>query len=187
MKNRVVKGLFFSSIIGSCLILTVSLSAQDEFRARLVTTGGPVQEKVMNVKITIESYTTADDVRQLQRVLSKSSSAEFLTTFREIDKGVIRFMGARGLNLRINAVQSRPTEDGMKILIFTERQSWDVHTDINISGKYFFMVVELEMDHNRKWTGKFYKAANINLSQKGIIEIESYESPMMLIGVRKTK
>lgn len=187
MKKRAVRSLFICSIIGACLIFTVSLSAQDEFRARLVTTGGPVQEKVMNVKIVIESYTTADDVRQLQRLLNQSSSSEFLTAFRKLNKGVIRFMGTRGLNLRINAVQSRPTENGMKILIFTERQSWDVNVDINISGKYLFMVVELEMDKNRKWTGKFYKAANIQLSRKGTIEIESFETPMMFMGVRKTK
>ena len=187
MKKHVVRCPFIYSIIGACLVLTASLSAQDEFRAKLITTGGPVQEKVMSVKISIESYTTADDVRLLQQILSKSSSSEFLTAFRKIDKGVIRFMGTRGLNLRINAAQSRPTENGMKILLFTERQTWDVNTDVNISGQYSFMVVELEMDKNRKWTGKFYKAANINLSHKGTIDIESYTSPMMLIGVRKTK
>ncbi|MGB2763016.1 MAG: hypothetical protein WBC02_09640 [Candidatus Aminicenantaceae bacterium] len=187
MKKPVVRTFFFCLMIGIFLALTIPLSAEEEFRARLLTVGGPTQDKMVSIAIIIEDYTTVDEVRQFQQILYKSGTAEFLKAFHKANKGVIRIKSARGLNVYINAAQSRKTENGRKILVFAERQSWDVGTSIRISGKYLYMAVELEIDNNWKVTGKFYKAANIELSAKGTIDIESYETPMMLIGVRKVK
>ena len=187
MKRSVVRSLILCSMIGALLVLTISLPAQDVFRARLITSGGPIQEKMLSLKITIDSFTTKDEVRQLQKVLNESGTSKFLRAFRKTKKGIINFLGARGMSMRINAAQSILTESGRKILVFTERQSWDSEITVRVSGKYLFIVIELEIDKNWKVTGKFYPGANIQMTREGTIEIESFQPPKMLVGVRKVK
>ncbi|MEA3421697.1 MAG: hypothetical protein U9Q97_08495 [Acidobacteriota bacterium] len=187
MDRGFVKNPFFCLIIGTCLALTIPLSAKEKFRARLINTGGPIQEKVMTLTISIENYTTADEVRQLQQTLYLGGYSAFLKSFHEMDKGVIRFKSGRGFNMRINAAQSRTTENGIKILVFTERQSWSADIQISLSSRFLFMVIELEIDKNGKIKGKFYPGANIQMSGKGTIDIESFEAPKVFMGVRKLK
>jgi len=173
--------------IGLCLglILAPSLTAKEVFRAKLMTSGGPAQQKLMTVKITIEDYTTADEVRKLQRVLIDSGSDEFMRAFRKSKKGTLNFIGVRGLNVRINTAQSFPNEEGRKIWIFTERQSWGGTDRATILRQHFFMAIELDLDSEGIGTGRFYPGATFRLKSSGIVELDSFLPPEQILGVRK--
>jgi hypothetical protein len=173
--------------IGICLVFTRPLSAEEVFRAKLLTAGGPTQEKMITVKITIDDFTTDVDIKQLQRVLIEDGANEFLKAFRRSKKGSINFIGVTGLNVRINIAQVVPTYDGRKIIVFTERQSWGGTQRNTILRRYFFMVMELNLDIEGKGTGRFYPGASIQFTPNGTIEMDGFLAPEQLLGIRKIK
>jgi len=187
MDRGFAKSFFICLIMWICLVLTIPLSAKEKFRARLLNASGPIQEKVITLVISIENYTTADEVRQMQQTLYSGGYSAFLKSFHEMNKGVVMFKSNRGFNLRINAAQSRTTENGRKILVFTERQSWSADITKNLSSRFLFMAIELEIDRDGKTKGRFYPGANIQLSGKGTIDLETFEAPRIFMGVRKLK
>jgi hypothetical protein len=187
MNRPFIKSLWFCLSVGMGLglMLAPPLSAKEVFRAKLLTAGGPIQEKMVTIKITINEFTTPDDVRRLHSVLLERGSDEFMKAFRKSKKGSLNFIGARGLNVRINAVQVVPTDEGRKILIFTERQNWGGTERTAILRKHFFMALELNLNTEGIGTGRFYPGASIQLSNTGAIILESFLPPEQILGVRK--
>ncbi len=189
MNRRIGRSLFFclSIGIGVCLVFTGPLSAEEVFRGKLLTAGGPIQQKMVTVKINIDDFTTADEVRQLRKILIENGSDEFLRAFRKSKKGYINFIGVEGLNIRINAAQVVPTDEGRKIMIFTERQSWGGTERSAIIRQHFFMALELELDTDGIGTGKFYPGATLQLDPKGTIELDGFLPSEQILGIRKVK
>lgn len=156
--------------------LIAPLGATDIFKARMLTGKAPVEPPIVNVQIEVESWTTPEEIRQLQDVLSQSGVNPFLAAFSTMKKGVVRFMYARGWNLPIHAAQVLPTEKGKKVMLFLNRQGWDPGS-YQKPGRNFFMVIELKLDAKGKGEGRFYEDAQIRLdSMLGKIEMETYES-----------
>jgi hypothetical protein len=165
-----------------------TLWAEEEFRARILGGSGPNAYAAVNLKIVIESYTTKEEVLQLMGILNTSGGENFLSAFRKIDKGSLLLIGGRGLNVRLHAAHSTPTEKGRRILLFTERQSWDVGVSQRSEGRYPFMVIELDVNAKGEGSGRIYEAAQIRLNNQGVIEMESYNStPKQLVAVRLQK
>ena len=179
--------LFLLAMMGFFLFLSSPISAKEEFRAKLLNKAGMLSDRMINLKMTVENYTTAEEIRDLLKVLGDKGTEGFLRAFHDMKKGVVNVKSARGFNMRINAAQSIPIENGTKIQLFMESQSWDSETWIRLEKNYLFMMIELELDNEGKGTGKFYKGANIQLSGQGTIILESYHPPMLLNAVRKTK
>ena len=156
--------------------LIAPLGATDIFKARMLTGKAPVQPAMVNVQIEVESWTTPEEIRQLQDVMSQVGVEAFLAAFKQMNKGTVRFMASRGWNLPIHAALTVPTEKGKKVLLFFNRQTWDPGSQI-IRGRYFFMVIELTLNAKGKGEGRFYEDAQIKLdSMLGRIEMETYES-----------
>lgn len=187
MKRIGSRSFFFFSIIIACLFLSIPLSAKEEFRAKLLNKAGLFSDRMVNIRISIENYTTPDEVKELQKILAERGTMEFMDRLKNTKKGVINFLSSRGLNLRINAAAEQLTEKGRKILLVMERQSWDTETRIRIDRHYLFMVMELDVDSNGKGKGKLYKGANIRLGGKTLIDITDALPQMPLFGVRKRK
>ena len=101
------------------------LGATDIFRAQMLTGKAPVEPPLIKIQIEVTSWTTPEEVRELQRTLNEAGVDAFMAAFSRADKGVVRFMYARGFNLTIHAAFTVPTEKGKKILLFFNRQQWD--------------------------------------------------------------
>ncbi len=165
--------LFLAAVLPA---LVATLGATDVFKARMLTGKAPVQPPMVNVQMEVESWTTPEEIRQLQDVLKQAGIDAFLAAFKQMNKGTVRFMSSRGWNLPIHAAVTIPTEKGKKVLLFFNRQTWDPGSQI-IRGRYFFMVIELKLNAKGRGEGRFYEDAQIKLdSMLGKIEIENYES-----------
>jgi hypothetical protein len=156
--------------------LIAPLAATDIFRARMLTGKAPIQPPMVSVQIEVESWTTPDEIRQLQEALGQAGVEAFLAAFKQMNKGTVRFLSSRGWNLPIHAALTVPTEKGKNVLLFFNRQTWDPGSQI-IRGRHFFMVIELKLNAKGKGEGRFYEDAQIKLdSVLGTIEMETYES-----------
>jgi hypothetical protein len=171
--------------------LVAPLGATDIFKARMLTGKAPVQPAMVNVQMEVESWTTPEEIRQLQEVMNQAGIEAFLAAFKRMNKGTVRFMASRGWNLPIHAALTVPTEKGKKVLLFFNRQTWDPGSQI-IRGRHFFMVMELTLNAKGKGEGRFYEDAQIKLDPVlGKIEMETYESapkifPQVQEAVKKT-
>jgi len=173
--------------IGIFLVLAGPISGEEVFRGKLMTAGGPIQQKMVTVKIHIESFSTADEVRALRKVLVDEDSNAFLNAFRKSNHGFINFIGVEGLNIRINAAQVFPTDEGRKIMIFSERQSWGGTQRASVIRQHFFMGIELELDNEGKGTGTFYPGCSFKLNPNGNIELDGFLPSEQILGIRKIK
>ncbi|MGB2906250.1 MAG: hypothetical protein WBB73_04065 [Candidatus Aminicenantaceae bacterium] len=187
MKRSGAKYFFSLSILGACLVFSLPLTAKEEFRAKLLNKAGLFSDRMINIKIKIEDYTTVEEIKELQKIHAEGGSLAFMNAFKKIDKGVINFLSTRGLNLRIIGAKVEPTESGRKILLVMERRSWDMETTIRIDSNYLYMAMELEVDAEGRGTGNLYKGANVRIGGAQVIEIVDSHPPMTLHNVKQTK
>jgi hypothetical protein len=78
----------------------------------MLTGKAPIEPPVVSIQIEVESWTTPEEIRQLQDVMQQSGIQPFLSAFGAVKKGVVRFMYARGWNQPIHMAQVLPTEKG---------------------------------------------------------------------------
>lgn len=126
MERGIIKKISTWATLVVCLSWSANLSASEEFQGRLLMGSGLDTKKVMKLRISIDSYTSSEEAFQLMETLYSKGYQPFMSVFRGINKGVIKPVGGRGVNVTIHAAQAFPTEKGRKILLFTERQSWDL-------------------------------------------------------------
>jgi hypothetical protein len=169
------------------------LSAAEKYHAKLFTRGGPNTENVVRIQVNIDSYTTGEEGWLLFQALNDQGWDKFIAAFRQANKGSILFQGARGLKVVIHAAQVVPRENGRKILLFTEKQTWEVDVMQRTDGRFPFMVFELDLDNKGNGEGKIYENAQIKLkgdreTGTGAVEMESYNSaPKVLFSVGLVK
>jgi hypothetical protein len=177
------------ALLGVCLCFSGALSAAEKYNAKMFTRGGPNTENVLRIELLIDSYTTGEEGWLLFHALNYEGWEPFIAAFRQAKKGRIVFHGARGLNITIHAAQVIPGENGRKIQLFTEKQTWEVDTFQRADGRFPFMVFELDVDNTGNGEGKIYENAQIKLkgdreTGTGAVEMESYNSaPKVLFSV----
>lgn len=168
-----------AAVLIAALALTVilpALTGAETFKARMLTGKAPVEPPMINVQIEVTSWTTLDEIRQLQEILGTAGIDAFLAAFKQADKGVVRFMYARGWNLPIHAAVVVPTEKGKIVRLFFNRQNWNPGAYQPV-GRHYFMAMELKLNEKGKGEGRFYEDAQLKLnSLAATIEIETYES-----------
>ena len=151
------------------------LGATDIFRAQMLTGKAPVEPPLIKIQIEVSSWTTPEEVIELQRTMNEAGVDAFMAAYSRANKGVVRFMFARGFNLTIHAAFTVPTEKGKKILLFFNRQQWDSNYQRSMS-RHLFMAMELKLNAKNKGEGRFYEDAQIRLDpQDGLISVETYE------------
>ena len=184
---RAVLARRLAVLLGLCLLATLAgrstaalagpLGAADIFRGRMLTQKAPVEPPVINVQVEVESWTTVEEIRQLQDLLGQSGVEAMLSYFNSLKKGVVRFMSARGWNLPIHAAVSTPAEKGKRILLFFNRQNWDPGSRFMSTGRNFFMVMELKLNEKGKGEGRFYEDAQVKIDAGlGHLDLQSYDS-----------
>ncbi len=172
-----------------CAILAAGigpLGAADIFKARMLTGKAPVEPPIVNIQIEVKEWSTAEEVRAFQQTLNGAGVEAFLDAFSRADKGVVRFMSARGFNLTIHAAFTVPTEKGKRILLYFNRQQWDPGYQRSMA-RHLFMAMELKLNEKGKGDGRFYEDAQIRLEpQTGTIAVEAYEgSPKLFPQVQE--
>jgi len=149
------------TLVSFCLCCCSLLSAKEKYEAKMLTRGGPNTEPVLKIQIVIESYTTGEEGWQLMQLLNQGGNEPFINAFRQANKGSLLFMSARGLKVMIHVAHVSPKENGRKIMLFTERQSWEMDVFQRTSGRYPFMIIELDVDNKGKGEGRIYENAQI--------------------------
>ncbi|MGB7297037.1 MAG: hypothetical protein WBC70_15740 [Candidatus Aminicenantales bacterium] len=188
MKNKILAGFF--ALIGLAALLSAQAAApeKEEYQARLLTGGMQYTESVKKIKISIDSYSTTEEVFNLIKIQTEQGYEPFMSAFRALNKGIFFPLGGRGTQIIIHGAHSIPTEKGRQILLFAQRQSWDLEMSQRIDHRFPFMVIELTIDSKGKGTGKFYEQASIRLTAERTFEMDGYNSPpKQLWDVRPTK
>lgn len=182
----------FRSMIARGLTLLLLFSAtgtfgKEVFQARMFTgSGGATSERVLTVRFEVESFTTRDEAFLLAQTLQQSGYNAFIDLFRRSRKGVIRFMGSRGLNIPLKVANDIATDSGRKIQLFGEAQGWNVDARKSYDGQFLFLVVELEINAKGKGSGRICEAARIGFTPEGDFKMETYlTTPVVLSAVKK--
>jgi len=180
MHKRVIIGLSALAILTFSLSSSASFVEKEEFQARLLQGNRQSMESIRKIKLTIDSYTTDEEVLNLINIFNQQGYEPFLNAFRALDKGTFLPIGGRGIKITIHAAHNIPTEKGRQILIFTMRESWDLEVRQSIDPRFGFMVVELNLDSKGKGTGKIYEQASIQLTPQKTFVMDDYNSPPKL-------
>jgi len=174
---------------GSVLAAAVPpLAAADVFKARMLTGKAPIEPPIVDVRIEVESWTTMEEVLRLQQLTSQGDIQPFLNAFNAMNKGVVRFMYARGFNLPIRCAVTVPTEKGKRVSLFMYRENWQTGS-VKTRGRNYFMVIEFTLNEKGKGSGRFYEDAMIKLDPNmGRVELDSYgAAPKMFSSVQEVK
>jgi hypothetical protein len=177
MKKRIFVGFLALVAATAVLISGASGSEKEEFQARLLTGGMQYTESVKKIKITIDSYTTNEEVFNLIKIQAEQGYEPFMSAFRALNKGIFFPIGGRGIKIIIHGAHSYPTEKGRKILLFAQRGSWDVELSQRVDHRFPFMVIELDVDNKGKGTGKIYEQASLRLTPERTFEMDGSNSP----------
>jgi len=173
-----ISGNFFSPV----------LWAEEKFQAKILPEMGQTSQRAKKLIISVESYTSADEVFQLIEIFNKEGYKQFKSAFRGINKGIVSPRGSSGLNINLHAAQSVKTDKGRQITLVAESQSLSSDAHLRLNSKFPFMVIELYLNEKGKGKGKIYLQANIQLTIYGTIERESYHlPPKQLFGVSALK
>jgi hypothetical protein len=177
MKKRILIGFLAVVFMMAYQSRGAAVPETEEFQARLLTGGMQYTEGVKKIKISIESYTTPEEVFNLIKIQNEQGYDPFMSAFRALNKGIFFPLGARGIKTIIHGAHSYPTEKGRQILLFAQRGTWDLETSQRIDHRFPFMVVELNVDSKGNGTGKIYEQASIRLTPERTFEMDGSNSP----------
>jgi hypothetical protein len=170
------------------LFLFTDLYAHEEFQARLFSGSGAGFQRDEKIAITVDSYTSTEEVIQLIQTFHKSGYKKFRTALRKMKKGFLRPICGRGMQVTLHAAQSTPTKKGRHIILVGESQDWSMESHRRQDSRFPFLVIELDINEKGRGSGELYVAANIRLTGQGTIERSGYNTPpWQLIGLAQLK
>jgi hypothetical protein len=177
MKKRILIGFCAWLILGISLSPGQTSEHKEEIVARVLQGSQQYTESVKKIKITIDSYTTEEEVQNLIQVMTDKGYEPFMDAYRALNKGIFFPIGGPGIKIIIHGAHSIPTEKGRQILLFTTRQPWDVTANQRIDPRFSFMVIELNVDNKGKGTGNIYEQASLKLTPQLTFEMDGYNAP----------
>jgi len=177
MKKRIIIGLSIWAFVALILNSGAAAPEKEEFIARVLQGGMQYSETVRKIKITIEGYTTEEEVLNLISTMNEQGYQPFMDAFRALNKGTFFPIGGRGVKIILHGAHSIPTEKGRQILLFTTRQTWDVNANQRIDPRFSFMVIELLIDGKGKGTGNIYEQASMKMTAQRTFEMDGYNAP----------
>ena len=184
-----IKDLFLAWIIlAICLVFCSSLWSQEEFQGRLFPDAARGSQRAEKIVISIEDYTSTEEVFQLIQTYHKSGYQQFRDDLRKMNKGILRPVGGMGVQVVFHLIQSTPTEKGRDIILVSESQSWNLDSRRRHDNRFPYLVVELNLNEKGKGSGNIYFSADIRLTSQGIVEKASYsQPPRQILGVEILK
>jgi len=191
MRRQIVKNCLIFTIAVLCLGSSPVLWAEEKFEAMLLAQPGLSKEQdiseglAVKFEISVQDYTSTEEISQLREVFNKEGYESFMSAFRRMNKGSLSPVSGRGIKIVIHVAHSIPTDKGRKILLFTSSQSWDATASRVIDWRFPFMLIELDIGRKDKGKGKIYEQVSIKLTPEGTVGMDSYNSPpLTLWGVK---
>ena len=185
--GRAFGAVTFAAILAFAMLVP-SLSAKETFKARMLTGKGSFDNPQINLRIEVESWTTADEINLLQAAMDQGGYNSFETAFTQAKKGIVKFMTPQGRGLTIHAALSIPKDKGRRILLFFNHEPWDSGSQFMEGFNANYMVMDFTLDEKGGGEGRFYEFAEVQLKpEKGTIEMPSFSAaPKTLPIVQET-
>ncbi len=157
--------------------LVLSLPAQETFRARMLTGKASFDQAQINVKITINGWTTPEEITKFQEAINRGGYGAFETAFTGAKKGLAKFMSPNGVGLTIHAALCFPLEKGRRLVLFFNHQPWDTTSTFIQNFAAPYMIMDIKLDEKGTGDGYFYEFAEIVLRpDKGTIEMTAFNA-----------
>ena len=177
-------------IAGLAIVTAAAVAAGQEkrevFTAAALSTGGPQAPVAGRVTLSIDRWTTPEQVQRLGETLKKGGAKEMLevlSDFKEVGK--ISTPGSIGYPLQYAVQETRP-DGGRHIVLMTDRpMSFAEMWAQPITVDYPITYIELQVDKDGKGTGKMSIATKLISAGKLIVVEDWAVSPIQLSDVRK--
>jgi hypothetical protein len=137
--------------------------------------------------LTVNGYTSPDDVQQLNRALSSGGQDELRRVLSRLDAGRISI--GNNVGVTANAVIATPTaEGGTKLTVLYERNVAIFELRYGArSADYRFGYAEIYLDARGRGQGTFIPAAKVKLEGDNNWVVEDFgEFPARLMGLRSS-
>lgn len=137
------------------------------------------------LNITIEDYSTDEEVRQLIEVLRTGGPDALEKAMSKMDKGRVAPVAATAH--RLSFARTRPTEKGRRILLATERPMtfFELRRGTR-SRDYTFGIIQLDLNADGRGEGTLILAAKVRFNKENQLEVEQYGvDPIRLVNVRR--
>lgn len=183
------KSRFYSwTALAIGLLLATGLWAQEEFKGRLFPDAARGSQRALNIIISIDEYTSKQEVFQLIQTYHQSGYKQFRSDLREMKKGILRPVGGTGNQVVFHLAQYTPTGNGGEIILVGESQSWNLDSRRRHDNRFPYLVVELSINEKGEGSGNIYLQADIRLTSQGIVEKASYnQPPRQILGIELVK
>ena len=174
-----------------CLVASSAVSAAAQSRqyvqGQAVGIGGRRAGLNRPFSLTINNYTSADDVQQLIRALQSGGQDELMRVLSKLNAGRIAL--GNNVGVTANAVIATPTaEGGTKLTVLYERNVAIFELRYGArSADYRFGYAEIYLDARGRGQGTFIPAAKVKLEGDNNWVVEDFgEFPARLMGLRST-
>ena len=156
-------------------------------QGQVVGIGGRRAGLNRSFSLTVNVYTSPDDVQQLNRALSAGGQDELLRVLSRLNAGRISI--GNNVGVTANAVIATPTaEGGTKLTVLYERNVAIFELRYGArSTDYRFGYAEIYLDARGRGQGTFIPAAKVKLEGGNNWVVEDFgEFPARLMGLRST-
>ena len=190
MKKRLIA---ISWVLSICLLL-VNVSTgtladekkeQERFSGLVSSQTGMNTETRQRLNVTVDSWTTPEEVTQLYHNIKDDDTEAKLKEIRKHTAGYIWFTG--NMRLPINMASSEDTEKGRHILLIVEHPILTEDMPRSLSeAETHFGAVEFTLDEENKGEGFVFGRVTISINEDGTIGFKPLASvKQMLTTVRK--
>ena len=184
------RGLVF--LLGAlCLVAASAAEALAQSRqyvqGQVVGIGGRRAGLNRPFSLTINNYSSADDVQQLNQALRTGGQEELLRVLSRLNAG--RVAVGNNVGVKANAIIATPTaEGGTKLTVLYERNVTIFELRYGArSQDYRFGYAEIYLDARGRGEGTFIPAAKVKLEGNNNWVVEDFgEFPARLMGLRST-
>ena len=172
-----------------CLVAASAVSAAAQSRqyvqGQVVGIGGRRAGLNRPFSLTVNNYTSADDVQQLNQALRSGGQDELMRVLSKLNAGRIAL--GNNVGVTANAVIATPTaEGGTKLTVLYERNVAIFELRYGTrSADYRFGYAEIFLDNRGRGQGTIIPAARVRLRDGNTWEVEDFgEFPARLMGLR---
>jgi hypothetical protein len=174
-----------------CLVAASAVSAAAQSRqyvqGQVVGIGGRRTGLNQPFSLTVNNYTSPDDVQRLNAALRSGGQDELLGVLSKLNAGRVSI--GNNVGVRANAVIATPTaEGGTKLTVLYERNVAIFELRYGTrSADYRFGYAEIYLDARGRGQGTFIPSAKVRLEGDNNWVVEDFgEFPARLMGLRST-
>ena len=171
-----------------CLVAAsaASAAAQQVVQGQVIGIGGRRAGLNRPFRLTVNSYSSPDDVQQLNQALRSGGQDELLRVLSRLNAGRVAI--GNNVGMRANAIVATPAEGGTKLTVLYVRDVAIFELRYGTrSADYRFGYAEIFLDARGRGQGTIIPSAKVRLEGDNNWVVEDFgEFPARLIGLRST-